>query len=150
MSDKITPAHTQKVHLDILEFFPDHEPRESDPHYHLFNDARAKLKAAGKWVCWACGKTEAQVGSPLEAHHSTIEFALANGVDVLKFKERFPEFNVSTDEELFAFVEGESNLTILCTDHHRGLHGIHSLPYPCWVAQAFWKDGLPAPGVVDK
>lgn len=145
----MVPQHTQSLNLHLVEFFPSHEPREADSHYHLFNEARKKLKASGRWACWVCGQTEEQLGEPLELHHTVVEYALQNGIDIEKFKHKFPEFNVTTDEEFFAFVEGsEANLTVLCRDHHRGLHGVHSLPMPVWRALAVWRDDLPSPAQV--
>lgn len=141
----VTPAHTQEATLHVHEYYPAHEPRESDPHYHLFHEAREKLRQLGKLKCWVCGKDEAAAGQPIELHHSVIEFALANGVDVAKFAHLYPEFNVTDEATFVAFVESEGNLLPLCLDHHRGCHGIHSMTYSPWVAQAFWRSDLPAP-----
>jgi hypothetical protein len=142
------PSHTQNQTIHIQEFFPAHEPRESDPHYHLFNAARKKLKSAGKLICWVCGKDEAAAGAPIQLHHDKVEFALQNGVDLEKFEEKFPDLNIHSEEEFFAFVESEGNLTPLCQLHHTGKEGVHLLPKPMWIALAYWKDGLPPPGEV--
>lgn len=143
-----TAAHEQQVTLRIVEFFPSHEPRESDPHYAAFNAVRHRLKASGKLVCWVCGHDEAVAGQPIELHHNVVEYALANGVDLTRFEEKFPEFckTDETEEEFLAWVESEGNLLPLCKLHHTGAQGIHVLPYPCWRALSVWKDGLEAPG----
>lgn len=144
----VTPAHTQSVTLHVHEYYPAHEPRASDPHYHLFHEVREKLRQLGKLKCWVCGKDERAAGQPIELHHSIIEFALANGVDVAKFAHLYPEFNVTDEATFVAFVESEGNLLPLCKLHHTGVEGIHLLPYPCWRALSVWKDGLPLPGEV--
>jgi hypothetical protein len=46
-----TPAHDQKLTLHIIAHIPEHAPRESDPHYHLFEQAKARIKKAGLWRC---------------------------------------------------------------------------------------------------
>lgn len=139
-------AHEQKTTLHVIEFFPAHEPRESDPHYHAFLAVRARLKALGKLRCWVCGAME-----HVELHHNVVEFALANGVDLAKFADKFPEFKMAwADRESFlAWVESEGNLLPLCKLHHTGAQGIHVLPYPAWRALAIWRDGLEPPGQVE-
>lgn len=144
----VTPAHHQSQTLRVLEWYPQHLPRETDPHYHFFHEAQKRLRAAGKLVCWVCGHDEATSGHPIELHHSRVEFALANGVDLDKFIEAYPEFGlVHGDEEAFlAWIESESNLLALCKLHHTGPQGIHCLPYPIWQALKYWRDDLPVPG----
>lgn len=146
----ITPAHTQTTTLHLLEFYPSHEPREGDPHYVHFHRAHARLKAAGKLVCWICGQDGAAAGGPIELHHDKVEFALANGVDLGRFIETFPEFNlVQGDEDAFLdWIEGEGNLLPLCKLHHTGVQGIHLLPYPAWNIQKYWRADLPLPATV--
>lgn len=141
------PAHTDDHVLRVREYYPAHEPRQTDSHYHLFNEARRRLQAAGKLVCWVCGKDAAAAGAPIELHHATVEYALQNGVDIHRFAEKFPDLHVADDESFFRFVEGEGNLTALCVFHHRGAGGIHAILYSPWVAQAFWREDLPAPAV---
>jgi catechol 2,3-dioxygenase-like lactoylglutathione lyase family enzyme len=134
----MTAAHTTKETLSVSFYFPEHEPRESDPHYHLFNAARARLKRLGKLACWRCGATER-----IELHHALVEFSLANGVDVARFAALYPEFHVENDEDFLAFCESEGNLLALCRECHRGSQGIHSVVYSAWVVGRFWKHDLP-------
>lgn len=148
MSD-VTAAHVQRVTEHIVEWYPDHEPRTSDPHYAVFNAARAKLKAAGKLICWVCGKDAAGAGAPIELHHSKVEFSLQNGVDIGKFETEYPDLDITDEDSFFNFVEGEGNLTALCIKHHRGTEGIHCVPYPNWQMLRVWKDGLPDPVQLD-
>lgn len=145
----VTPAHAQTTTLHLLEFYPSHQSRTTDKHYHYFHEAHERLKKAGKLVCFVCGKDGAAAGQPIELHHSVVEFALANGVDISRFEQLFPEFGITTDEEFFAFVEGEGNLTPLCKLHHTGIEGIHCLPYPIWESLRYWRTDLPQPGRVE-
>lgn len=140
--------HEQSTTLKVIEFFPAHEPRESDPHYHAFVAVRSRLAALGRLKCWVCGKDQAAAGQPIELHHNIVEFALANGIDLTRFAEKFPEFKATwnSEEEFLAWVESEGNLLPLCKLHHTGAQGIHCLPYPVWRALAIWKDGLELPG----
>lgn len=67
-------------------------------------------------------------------------------MDIEKFIHEFPEFHIADDEMFYRWVEEEGNLTPLCVAHHRGIVGVHVLPYPQWVAQKVWKDNVPLPG----
>src|SRR5205807_103971 len=96
-----------------------------------------------KLKCWICGSDK-----QIELHHSTVEFSLANGVDVSRFEELYPEFGIGTDEQFLEFVEGEGNLTPLCKLHHTGILGVHCLPYPVWLPQRFWRKELDTPAEV--
>lgn len=137
--------HSTTEHLTILFTYPDHEPRASDPHYHLFNEARKRLAAAGKLVCWI-GNADCDHTHPIELHHSEIEFALANDIDPHIFGLDHPALGPDCDEEAFlAYVEGEGNLLPLCKLHHTGALGIHSVTYPGWKAQKYLKQGVTAP-----
>ena len=136
-------AHIQTVTIHIAEHYPSHEPRTEDPHYKYFNAARKRLADLGKLVCWICGTTE-----QVELHHSMVEFALSNGVDIQKFETLYPEFGITTDEQFLWWVEGEGNLTPLCKLHHTGILGVHVLPYPVWEPQRFWKHELQPPANV--
>jgi len=139
---KMVPAHEQSITLHIVECYPSHEPRESDPHYHYFNEARARLKRLGKLKCWIGNE---DCAGQIELHHSAVEFALANGVDLSKFEELYPEFKITCEEDFLRCIEGEGSLTPLCKIHHTGILGVHSLPYPNWLPQKFWKKGTVAP-----
>ncbi len=139
MSD-VTPAHTQQQTDRFVLYYPDHAPRQDDPHYAAFNAARKRILAAGIG-CWICGSKDL-----LELHHSGVEFAAASGVDLAKFEADYPEFKIENEDEFLAWVESEGNLQVLCSLHHRGpCNGIHHLPHPNWKLQQFWKDGITPP-----
>jgi hypothetical protein len=143
MGHPMTDAHTQTEHLTLAYAFPDHAPRTSDPHYHLFHETQRRLKKLGSWKCWI-GNADCSAG-PLEMHHSLIEFSLANIVDSAHFAALYPEMHIMSDEDLLNFVESEGNMTILCPMHHRGILGIHTIHYPAWIVQRFMKAGAVAP-----
>lgn len=144
MSDAIK-GHDQKLTLHLVEHYPSHEPRTADPHYHLFNQARARLAKLGQLKCWVGNE---ECAGQIELHHSMIEFALANNIDVEKFERLYPQFNVTSDEAFLEWVEQEGNLMPLCKRHHTGNLGIHCLPYPIWLPQRFVKAGMTPAEVV--
>jgi hypothetical protein len=146
----IVKEHSHKRTLETLEFYPNHEPRTHEAHFHLFSQARKRLEKLGALKCWRCGRDEAESGSPIELHHSIIENALMMGIDLEKFKHYWPEFHVESDEDFMKFVESEANLLPLCLGCHRGAEGIHAVLYAPWLAGRAWKDELPRPAVVLK
>ena len=129
-----------KQSYELTECYPQHEPREKDPHYNMFRSVRERMNRLGLMKCWICNSTD-----NIELHHSLIEFALQNGVDILKFESEYPEFKIQSDDEFRNFIESEGNLLPLCVLHHRGICGVHSLPYPLWLPQRFWKSNIAPP-----
>jgi len=137
----VIAAHDQMLTLHISQHVEAHAPRESDPNYHLFERAKARIKAAGLWKCVIdddlCG------GSP-ELHHSHVEFSEIGSTDPEKVAQ-FLGLHFDTDEDFQHWVESPGNLEVLCSNHHRTRYGIHVLPEPLWQAVRFHKAGLPAP-----
>ena len=137
-----TPAHEQVVTIRLLERWPAHEPRESDPHYKAFRAAKARMKKAGLLVCNVDSTYHHGV---IELHHALVEFAHVNDVDLLKFNKLYGLD--LTDDQFRDFVEGapgpngENALEPLCALHHRGQEGIHSLDGPSWNAMRVSKSG---------
>ena len=136
-------------------YYPSHGPRESDPHYKVFNAARRHLIVTLGVGCWIGGATRSEIkaGLPadhrchgakqLEAHHEVAEFAGLNEVDWHKVAADFPDTAIHSDEDFLNFAESEGGLTILCDVHHRGpFHGIHAITYPVWkldrIARTGW------------
>lgn len=115
----MTDAHFQIVSLDVRlrEWVPEHEPRESDPHYTLFRHAKKKMRDLDI-PCWRCdvhyvdlvekgeAPTEANpLGAyQLEAHHSDAEFSLLNAIDIGHW------WDSSTREDAGFMVESFSNV----------------------------------------
>lgn len=133
-------AHDQHETIRLLCHYPTHEPRACDPHYAAFNRMKARAKKAGLDKCAVCG------AQPVEWHHSYVEFAYQNGIDVQKLNEAYGLH--LTDAEFADWVESEGNAEPLCVKHHRGAEAVHSLPEPIWKAVRTWKDGTLPPAEV--
>lgn len=133
----ITPAHTQKLTLHILASIPEHEPRETDPHYHLFEQAKARMKRQG---LWRCAIDDDLCSGPIELHHSHIEFSQANGADLDKIN-RALGLHLDSDEAFQQWVESPGNLEPLCATHHRTHYGVHVLPGPLWEPLRYRRAG---------
>jgi hypothetical protein len=136
----VTAAHDQTMTLHLLSHVPDHAPREDDPHYHLFEQAKARLKRQGMWKC-VIGDDLCE-GDP-ELHHTYIEFSQINEVDPDKIEEALG-LHFTDDEEFQVWAESPGNLEVLCVAHHRAHYGIHVIPGPLWEALRFRKKGTQA------
>jgi hypothetical protein len=136
----VTAAHDQMMTIHVETHVPDHAPREDDPHYHLFEQAKARLKRQGLWKCIIgdelCG------GEP-ELHHTYIEFSQINEVDPKKVQEALG-LHFDNDEEFQQWAESPGNLEVLCANHHRTHYGIHVIPGPLWEALRFRMVGTKA------
>jgi hypothetical protein len=135
----MTAAHDQSTTLHILAHVPEHEPREDDPHYHLFEQAKARLKRQGLWKCIInddlCG------GGP-ELHHSHVEFSQINAVDSHRVEQGLG-LHFEDDEAFQAWVESPGNLEVLCANHHRTHYGVHVIPSALWEALRWHRAGQP-------
>ena len=136
----VTAAHDQAMTLHILSHIPDHQPRTDDPHYHLFEQAKDRLKRQGLWKCMI--SDELCTGEP-ELHHTFIEFSQINEVDPKKVMEALG-LHFANDEEFQVWAESPGNLEVLCVAHHRAHYGIHMMPGPLWEAVRFRKKGTQA------
>ena len=141
----MTDAHDQNMTLHILAHIPEHDPRQSDPNYKYFLQAKKKIKAAGLWKCVInddlCG------GEP-ELHHTHVEFSQIPNADIKKIEAYFG-LNFKDDAEFQQWLESPGNLEVLCTNHHRTHYGIHALPHALWETMRFRKNGtLPAAEIV--
>jgi hypothetical protein len=134
----MTDAHDQSLTIHLQEHIPEHEPRESDPHYALFNQARARMKRQGLLVC-AIGDDYCEGG--VELHHSHIEFSLVGTVDPDKLAKALG-LHFTSDDDFQSFIEGPGNLEPLCAIHHRTKYGIHMIPGPLWEPLRYRKAGM--------
>ena len=118
-------AHDQHITHQYVVHYPDHEPRESDPHYQDFNAYRRHTKDSAQCAIGAHRNdfSECSLNKPLELHHAHIEFSLQNGVDLKWLEIDYP--GVSDPNVVGAWVESGANLMWLCQAHHRGPGGIH-------------------------
>jgi hypothetical protein len=118
-----------------LVHYPEHAPRESDPHYKDFDAYRRHNVDTAKcqFAVETGDATECQGG--LELHHSHIEFSMQNGVDLTRLEHAYP--GVSNPDEVGAWVESGENLIFLCAWHHRGAGGVHSAASADFEASKF-------------
>ena len=133
----MTDAHSTPLTLRIMTNVPEHEPRESDPHYHLFNEAKARIKKQG---LWKCAIADDLCSGQMELHHSYIEFSQINNTDPVRLEHAFG-VHFANDEDFQKWLESPDNLEVLCEGHHRTHFGIHSIPAPLWQALRFRKVG---------
>ncbi len=132
-------AHDQNVTHKYVVHYPEHEPREGDPHYKDFNEYRRRTKATAR--CQFAVDTDDDSGCdavhPLELHHAHIEFSLQNGVDLARLEHIYP--GVSNVDHIGSWVESAANLIWLCQFHHRGHGGVHTAAAADYEAQKFVK-----------
>ena len=129
----MTEAHDQKSTIHILTHIPEHEPRESDPHYHLFIQAKKRIKEQG---LWKCAIEDDLCGGQLELHHQHVEFSQIGHVDPKKV-EKLLGLHFESDELFQQFVESPGNLEVLCVNHHRTHYGVHVIPSALWETLRF-------------
>lgn len=145
MTDTAAPggvaAHEQATTLHIVASIPEHAPRKGDPHYALFEQAKARLKRQGLWKCVL---NDHYCAGGAELHHSHLEFSQINASDVAKVNEALG-LHLTDDEEFQAWAEGPGNLEVLCAAHHRTAYGIHVIPGPLWEPMRYRKAGLEPP-----
>jgi hypothetical protein len=136
----VTAAHDQMMTIHVETHVPDHAPREDDPHYHLFEQAKARLKRQGLWKCII---NDELCGGEAELHHTYIEFSQINEVDPKRVQEALG-LHFDNDEEFQVWAESPGNLEVLCANHHRTHYGIHVIPGPLWEALRFRMVGTKA------
>lgn len=132
----MTNAHNQKVTNSYVVHYPEHQPRENDPHYKDFEHYRQQTQSTAQCrfgVERGSDFTECEGG--LELHHSHIEFSLQNAVDLKLLEHDYP--GVSNPDEVGAWVESAENLIWLCQKHHRGSGGIHHAAFADYVAEHY-------------
>ncbi len=148
MPNEPVAAHEQIASHKYVVHYPEHPARTSDPHYVDFNHFH---KANGPTARCAyavhadlegdpvptrqdaaphrlIGPGETRAGcdttSPMELHHSHIEFSLQNGVDLQLLEKDYP--GIANPDEIGAWVESAANFTWYCVFHHRGPGGAHT------------------------
>lgn len=128
MADDTVDAHEQTFTHSYEVHYPDHEPREDDPHYHDFREYKRRRRDNGTYRCdfaheYRDGDTsECDTEHPLECHHSHIEFAMTNAVDLALLEDDYPGVSKNTIGE---WIDTAPNLELLCRRHHRGHTGKH-------------------------
>ena len=135
------PAHQQMMTLHLMQRVEEHDRRASDPHYHLFEAAKRRLKRQGLWKCVIADEL---CSDDAELHHHEVEFSEIDSTDPQKVA-KFLGLHFESDEDFQQFVESPGNLEVLCSNHHRTRYGVHVLPEPLWKAVRYKMAGLPAP-----
>lgn len=141
MSSASVEGHLQTHQLVESIWYPSHEARKASAeykrvHHHLVYELDEP--------CWICSIRQSQLpaGEHMETHHWHVEWALANRIDPLLIIADFPDMGLGDDAHLRHWLDGEGNMLVLCSAHHRhGLIGIHSITYPAWVAQRWLQNG---------
>ena len=131
----IVPAQTQKLTIHRLYQYPDHGPRGE-----AFEKAKERMKALGLDKCVV---PDCDTGAPIEYHHTWVENAMQNGIDVSKL-DVIAGLHL-TDAEFTDWVQSPGNLEPLCSVHHRTQLGVHHIPEPDWNALRAWQNGKPPP-----
>jgi hypothetical protein len=130
---KETPAHTQLFTHRYLVNYPEHGARESDPYYADFHAYKTRRRANGTYICdfatnhrsGDCSEC-APPSIPLECHHSHIEWAMLNEVDLDLME---PDYPGISKMGVGKWVESAANLELLCVVHHRTDAGVHKVSY---------------------
>lgn len=135
------PAHEQAITLHVVASIPDHAPREGDPAYHLFEDAKRRLK---RQRLWRCVLNDNYCAGVPELHHAHLEFSQIDASDFTKVNMALG-LHLADDREFEAWAESPGNLEVLCTAHHRTQFGIHVIPGPLWEPMRYRKAGLDPP-----
>ena len=130
-------AHDQRMTLHILTHVPEHEPREDDPHYHLFEQVKARMKRQGLWKCVI---NDDYCDGNVELHHSHVEFSQVNSIDIARVNTQLG-LDLDDDKEFQEWIESPGNLEPLCTVHHRTHFGVHVIPGPLWEPLRYRRKG---------
>jgi hypothetical protein len=133
----MTDAHDQHQRISLIRHYPDHQPRADDPNYHLFDQAKARIKRQG---LWRCALDDADCDGQLELHHSHVEFAYANLIDIPRLDQALG-LHLTDDTDFQAWIESPGNLEVLCKQHHTGVLGIHLIPTADWDTVRVHKTG---------
>lgn len=128
-------AHDQAVTHRYTLHYPEHEPREHDPHYRDFLAYRRRTEATAVCAMGEYRDDFSDCHGGLELHHAHIEYALQNSVDLAALEAHYP--GVSNPDAVGEWVESAANLTWYCTFHHRGHGGVHVASASDFEAERF-------------
>jgi len=133
----MTDAHKQRITNHYVMVYPDHAPREDDPHYKDFEAYRRKTKDTARCAIGDHRDDFSECLGGLELHHSHVEFALLNNVSLEWLEKDYP--GVSNPDEVGAWIESAANLTWYCEAHHRGPGGVHHAAAADFEAEKYVK-----------
>lgn len=132
----MTEAHEQVVTNRYDIHYPDHAPREGDPHYHAFESYKRTHKDTARcYVGDRVGTSECD--GTLELHHHFLEFAVVNEVDLDAIEKDYP--NLTDPEKVAEWAESDPNFMWLCSKHHRSAVGAHHAAYADFEASLYVK-----------
>ena len=147
-----TAAHAEKETLSVEVNIPQHAERGSAS--ALFVRTRKLLIEREGDRCFICGATEHESGHPLEAHHHPIERCVAELIDWPRFIADAKAGHWGPHVQAFAWDEFDpanpytfvddmtANGLLIDKGHHIGKdEGIHTMPFPLWIAQKYARDG---------
>lgn len=126
-------AHDQAVTNHYVVHFPEHAPREGDPHYKDFEHYRRTHVATARCQFAIETGDDSECAGGLELHHDHVEFSLQNGISLKRLEHIYP--GIGNPHDLGAWVESGANLVFLCAKHHRGHGGIHHASAADYEAQ---------------
>jgi len=135
---RTVPAHEQTQTHQYVVHYPEHAPRDGDPHYRAFEAYRRHHREGA--VCYVGERAgHAQCAGPLELHHAVLEFAAANAADAAALHRDFPELAVDATAEDIAewLARSPGAFRWLCAYHHRGHGGAHTASHADWTAQLY-------------
>ena len=140
--EHVVAAHGQAESHRYQVHYPEHGSRPGDPHYKDFNHFHEHTKHDPDIYVCAVGKrrgnfADCTLDKPLELHHTHIEWALQNEVDLTMLERQYP--GVSDPNSVGAWVESAQNLEWLCQFHHRGHGGAHVASASDFEGQHFVK-----------
>lgn len=134
-----TPAHDQATTHHYVMHYPEHPPREDDPHYRDFEAYRRRTKDTARCAFAVETGDDSECRGGLELHHTHVEFSLQNGVDLARLEHLYP--GISDPEQVGEWIETGANFEWLCAWHHRGHGGKHSASAADYEASK-WVKGL--------
>jgi hypothetical protein len=136
MTDNVE-AHDQAITHRYIIHYPEHPPREGDPHYVDFEHFRRATKDTAQCIIGQHRNdfSECSLDRPLELHHAHVEFSLQNGVDLKWLEVDYP--GISDPEHVGEWVESAANLIWLCVFHHRGPGGVHTASASDYEAEKY-------------
>jgi hypothetical protein len=134
----MTASHDRAQTHRYVMHYPEHAPREDDPHYRAFEAYRRHHRdGAACYVAERAGHDSC--AGALELHHSVLEFATANAADPVALHRDFPEISAdATADEIADWIASSPGaFRWLCAFHHRGHGGAHTASHADWTAQLY-------------
>lgn len=151
--DEELNAHEMRESESREVRYPDHPPRTESA---LYRETHKRLTRDLNLPCFICGRRRPEIVT--ETHHFFCEWAAMSAVDWIAFGASarmlvnpqtgkamslagFDWEEVAKDPSIF--VDSKYNMVVLCPDHHRSeTYGIHHVPFPEWILQAYPLNGF--------